>query len=245
MFVEKKRLAVPPRLLIADGNENGLISVADSRGFYVGQIVQILSDAQQPRQFKIKRFMSPTEFKVGPTDSGVGRFSDTSDFLVADNARILAGEQDRATITEDDRDRAVYAEEPIVAYRTIGVDQFGNYYDEDNPMPVQLSGDIQAELDVNITHLDQPGRPHDSVRIGDGVIEARITPSLDSQRRGLEVVELAKAFTQPWDGVRVELKNDDGDPLQIISSYGGVDVQVLNLIFDEDGDFENIQVVTL
>lgn len=149
MFVEKKRLGIPPRLLTANGDNNGTVTLADTRGFFVGQIVELSSDTQQARQLKVKRFVSKTTFKVGPVDSGVNGFTSTSDFLVSDNAIISASEQNRPGITDDDYNRAVYAEEPIVAKRTIMVDEFGNYYNDENPLPInaEFSGSLSVDLD--------------------------------------------------------------------------------------------------
>ena len=152
MFVEKKRLGVSPRLLTANGDKNGLVSVSDARGFFVGQKVVIKSDTQQPRILKVKRFISPTSFKVGPVDGAINAFSDLSDFLVADNSQISAEEQDRPGITDKDYNRAVYAEEPIVAKRSILVDEFGNYYNQENPLPI--NAEFEGSLTVNTDGFD-------------------------------------------------------------------------------------------
>lgn len=152
MFVEKKRLGVSPRLLIANGNKNGLVSVSDARGFFVGQKVVIKSDTQQPRILKVKRFLSPTSFKVGPVDSAINAFSDLSDFLISENAEISAEEQDRPGIADKDYNRAVYAEEPIVAKRSILVDEFGNYYNNENPLPINT--EFEGSLTVNTDGFD-------------------------------------------------------------------------------------------
>lgn len=151
MYVEKKRLAVDPRPFILDGNGNGRVAVSDIRGFFVGQIVQIRSDTLQPTEYKIKRFISKTEFRVGPPNSGVSVTSSTSQFLVTDNAKISAEEQARVGITEDEIQKAEYAEEPIVAKRVIGVDEYGDYYSLQNPLPVfPVAEDISEVLAFSV-----------------------------------------------------------------------------------------------
>jgi hypothetical protein len=62
---------------------------------------------------------------------------------------VYAVVQDRPSIAPADYERAVYAEEPIVAKRVIMVDEFGNYYNEDNPFPInaEFSGSLSVNLD--------------------------------------------------------------------------------------------------
>jgi hypothetical protein len=187
MFIEKKRIGIPPRALTANGTANGLVQVADIRGFYVKQKVYIRSNTQSSQIFEIKRFDSLNSFYVGPLppEGGIGKRSDISAYLVADSAVVGAEEQDRPGIKPDEHERAVYVEEPIVAKRVINVDEFGQYYNTQNPVPVQLSdgsidiGTVNAELEVQLSHKDNDpdaGDVHDSVRIGDGADEMGVNP---------------------------------------------------------------------
>lgn len=185
MFVERKRLGVLPRALTSDGSANGLVQVADITGFYVKQKVSIKSNTQPSQLFEIKRFDSLTSFYVGPLppQGGIEKRSNISAYLVADGAVISAEEQDRPGIKPDEHERAVYAEEPIVAKRTIQVDQFGRYYTVDNPMPVQLSdgsvniGTVNAELEVQLSHKSDspdPGDIADRINTIDGFLDRRV-----------------------------------------------------------------------
>ena len=168
MFVEKKRLSVPPRLFTANGDSNGTVTVLDTRGFFVKQRVQIQSDTLQPQEFEIKRFLSPTTFKVGPRGKSITTYSDISEFLVSDNASISAVEQDRPGITKDEHERAVYAEEPIVAKRTVSVDEFGNYYNTNNRLPVDIGATISLDGDVlvDIDAIDDLLNPDNALSVG-------------------------------------------------------------------------------
>lgn len=49
-------------------------------------------------------------------------------------------------------------------------------------------------------------------------------------------------FTKPFDKIIVLTKNDAGDPLQIKSQANNLDIQLVTIIYDEDGDLQSIQV---
>lgn len=124
----------------------------------------------------------------------------------------------------------------------------------DKPLHVQLSdgsinvGTVNAELEVQLSHKDNDpdnGDVHDSVRLGDGQLEVTMTPSQDLSKVGLNTINLASVFTKPYNRVRVATKNDDGDPTQIITSYAGVDVQSAAILYDSDGDFQDLEVTDL
>lgn len=145
MFIEKKRKGVSPRLFTSNGTANGLVTVADGRDFFVKQRVQIKSNTKPTTELEIKRFVSNNSFRVGPIGQNIKTYEDVSSFLVTDGAVISADEQDRPGITDKDYNRAVYVEEPVVAKRTILVDEYGNYYTSNNPVPI--SGTIIVSSD--------------------------------------------------------------------------------------------------
>lgn len=140
MWIEKKLKAVSPRPLASDGTIHGLIRVEDARGFYVKQRVFLQSDSQAYQLLEIKRFEGLNSFYVGPLppEGKIGSRTDVSAFRVSENATIGAAEQDRPGIKGDEHARAIYVEEPIVARRVINVDETGNYYNTENPMPARL-----------------------------------------------------------------------------------------------------------
>lgn len=148
MFTERKLLGVSPRPLTANGTSYGLVTVANSAGLFVKQQV-ILSNNSTSVVCEIKRFISDTQFYVGPK-GGIDLRQDLSAFTLATSPQISAIEQDRQNIRPDDFERAVYVEEPVVAKRVIPVDPRGKYYDDQNPFPVNASvsiGDILVDLD--------------------------------------------------------------------------------------------------
>jgi hypothetical protein len=64
-----------------------------------------------------------------------------------------------------------------------------------------------------------------------------VTPSYDSSIIGLDTVDKNKLFSKPLTGLEVLSKDDEGNPLQIRSSFNGNPVQLLTLAYDSDGDF--------
>lgn len=52
-------------------------------------------------------------------------------------------------------------------------------------------------------------------------------------------------FTKPFDKIMVMAKNEFGDPVLIKSQLGGVDIQQVALTYDDDGDFQSLEVSNL
>lgn len=156
MFIEKKRKGVSPRPFTSNGTLDGVVTVSDISDFFVKQEVMIQSNTQQPIQAEIKRFISPTSFYVGPKGP-INQRTNLVNFTLLEGASISAPEQDRPGIKPDEIERAVYAEEPIVAKRVIMVDEFGNYYNEENPLPFSatFTGDVNISSDgFDLTNPD-------------------------------------------------------------------------------------------
>lgn len=135
MLFEKRWASVSIRVLTANGTVDGVLTIADSRPCHVGQRILLKSNTQVLRILKIKRITSKTTLEVGLPDSRIEQRSDVSAFLVADSASFIAEEQTRPAIGSEDFQRAVYAEEPAIAVRSILVDELGEYYNEENPLP--------------------------------------------------------------------------------------------------------------
>lgn len=182
MDTERKWAAITPKAFTATGGQYGQISIASTVGFKVKQKVQIKGASLLTLQLEIKAVNSDTSLEVGP----VGKITERTDLTAyIAGSTIEAPRQDRPSIDIKEHERFVYAEEPIMAKRVIPVDRFGNYFHTGNPIPVQLSdgsiniGVVEANLEVHSTHLDDSpvaGRVHDSIRIGDGVTQAKIDP---------------------------------------------------------------------
>lgn len=151
MFIEKKWLRVPPRIFTADGTSTGVVSVPTVRGFYVKQHVALKGTSLPTIKLQIKRILSDTKILVGPINGKITDYSDVSAYTVAAVSSIEAEEQGRNEIPVVDRERAVYAEEPIVAKRNVLVDDTGDYYNESNRLPtsgVQINTLTPFEFDA-------------------------------------------------------------------------------------------------
>lgn len=152
-MLEKRFVAVPPQTFMADGTANGVIKVIYSGFFKVKQQIIIRSNAQQPTtDLEIKRIIDVNTIEVGPKGKIDAR-ADLSLFTVADGAIIFANEQHRPSVPQEEVIRAVYEEEPVVAYRVIGVDQQGNTvnWSEDGLVPsefddVLLTRDLDEDI---------------------------------------------------------------------------------------------------
>ena len=172
---EKRWEGVEPRPFLQDGTTSGVVFLDDCRGFYVKMRVSVKSNSQQPRRLQVKRVF-PDRIVLGPENGNIDKLADISDFLVADGATVEAGTQERIRIGPADRAAAIYAQEPVVADRNVLVDEFGRYYNIDNPIATKLVGASAIGLEVNLTDQETPDRPADAVRIGDGDNRLEINP---------------------------------------------------------------------
>lgn len=185
MAIEKFWEQVSAVPFIADGGENGVVTVNSVANFKVKQLVKIEAIGLPPLRLQVKRVISYTQLIVGALKtkspgSSINNLkirTDISAYTVANSATISATEQDKVLIPPRDINQAVYEHEPTNAIRSFLVDYLGNRYSTKNPVPVQLSdgslniGTVNAELEVQLSHKDNTpdvGDVADSVQIGDG-----------------------------------------------------------------------------
>lgn len=149
--IEKSWPSVPPRAFTADGTALGVVTVADSTGFKVKQQVVISATGLPDITAKIMRFISPTQFYVGPTNPGAGQGltqrTNIALYTTALGAFIYAQEQPKVTIKPDDILQAIYRQEPGT---TIGVeidDKWGNAIDS----VIGVDGKNRLAVDAAIT----------------------------------------------------------------------------------------------
>lgn len=173
MAIERRWLAVAPVAFTAQGTSRGKVTVSSTRGFKVKQTVVIVHPSLGRHVLEVKRVTGRYTLTVGPH----GKLDDYSDLSAFDTTSIIYADEQRKSLPSDNEiELAVYDQEPTVAYRTVAVDQWGDYVDETNPLPVELTNSV-ANLSVQLTHLDNspnPGDVHDSVRIGDGTNEVSV-----------------------------------------------------------------------
>jgi len=175
MAREKHSPKIGPFSFIVDGGIGGEIQIADTCGVYVKQKIILKSSTVQRVDLEVKRVLSKTDLIVGLAGKEIDSFADISNFLVSESATIGANEQTLGTIPPTVLEQAGWAREPINARRSILVDQYGDFFKTDNPLPVRLTdgdvniGTVNAEIEVQLSHQDNvpdAGDIHDSVRIG-------------------------------------------------------------------------------
>jgi len=137
MAIEKRWEAIAPRLFTSNGGIEGQITLNSTIGFKVKQQVILKSSSQPGTILEVKRVVSKTLMFVGKPGN-INDRQNISAYLVADGASVEALEQPRANIHIQEHENAVYAEEPIVAKRSILVDELGNYYNDQNPIPIKI-----------------------------------------------------------------------------------------------------------
>lgn len=169
---EKQWLSVPPQLFIADGGPQGQIQVADTAGFKVKASVAIVCPSKPNLLLECKRVLSKTQMLVGAIGKNINDRTNLTGYTVALGAFVYQDSQDRVTIAPQDILQAVYEQEPTVAIRTTFIDKYGNFYDENNPLPIAFDGTVSVG-DVKIT--DNEG---DVLNVNpDGSINVNILPS--------------------------------------------------------------------
>ena len=183
MAYERKWKAITPQPLTADANAFGLITLADTCGFYVKQTVYLINTAGATLAVQVKKVISPTQLFVGAIDQKISSWTplNISTWTVASGAKLGAEEQNKNNIPADDHYTAVYEADPVVADRVILVDCHGDKIGDQNPLPVAIDGgDITVNFgNVRISACDndpQPGDLHSSVRISDCAHDLKINP---------------------------------------------------------------------
>ncbi len=199
MSFERKLAAVPPQAFTANGTSTGVVTIDDTTGFYIKQFVSLKSDTLQPAGFQVKNVLSPTQLILGPPDNSLNapqKPTDLSGYLVSDSATISAQEQNNFPIKPDDHYLSVFLPAPVSADRVIPVDPHGNFYDDDNPIPVSFDGTISIG-DVTVVGTGpnnyplQPN-PDGSINV---VVESTPSPNTTVVNTYNELVAVAAGAT--------------------------------------------------
>jgi hypothetical protein len=141
MALERKWDAVAPQAFIADGTPQGFITLADTQGFRTKQVAYLKSTSNPVAiPVQVKRVLSPTVLVVGAVDNKIASWTpfDVSAYTVASGAVIGAEEQNKNAIPRDDHYSSIYESDPVVADRTLSVDQYGRPYTPSNTLPVNI-----------------------------------------------------------------------------------------------------------
>jgi hypothetical protein len=153
MTFEKRWASIAPRPFIGNGGANGRIELSDTALFKVKQKVVVTADGENNLEVEVKAVVSKNVLYVGKYGN-INARTDLSAYTLSKNAAILADEQPRTAIPFEERDRAIFDEEPVNADRVIPVDQYGMYHTETNPFP---TFDIGARWDHILLTRDGDG----------------------------------------------------------------------------------------
>jgi len=175
MALEKKWQAVVAQPFTADGTALGLVTLASTAGFKVKGYAFIAATGQPVIQVQIQ-YVTPTTMIVGPVGSTptINNYTNIAAYTVANSATIGFPQQDKNRIKPDDVEFATYESDPTVAVREVLVDQWGNFYDDVNPLPVTFEGS------VSITNVGIIGPAPDKNQLdvnADGSINVNVVPS--------------------------------------------------------------------
>lgn len=154
MAIEKKWEAIPARAFTANGGgtpaNKGLVTLASTIDFRVKQQIVITAIGLDSLELEVKRIESENTMYVG-VPGGIDLRADLTAFTVSAGSQIFALAQPRPSIPDKEYQRAMFEEEPVVAQRSILVDDFGDKYNKDNRFPV----DAEVTVD-NLLLLDKP-----------------------------------------------------------------------------------------
>lgn len=133
--------SIGPIAFIADGADDGVVTLTSTFGLRVKQQVAVYSTTipiNKAIKLEIKKVLSPTKVIIGKVET-VGQFMNRypmSAYLVSDGAMLKVVEQERKSPRPEDILKAIYEQEPVVALRTYGVDAYGEPWSSQNPMPI-------------------------------------------------------------------------------------------------------------
>lgn len=161
MAFERTWERVGPLDFTADGTAGGLITVADVGLIKVKSKVKVTAIGLPDLVLEVKKVLSPTQFLVGPVQNknrqkGSKSLTDRTDisaYTTALSSQVVSTQQNKSRLKPEDVIQAVYEQEPSVALRTMSVDQYGNPWRSDNPLPVTFTESLNIGA-VEITDGD-------------------------------------------------------------------------------------------
>jgi hypothetical protein len=146
MAFEQKLAAVPAQPFTSDGTALGVVTIADTTGFYIKQLINLQSTSQPQILLQVKNVLSNTQLIVGPNNNSLkaspNNYTNITTFTVAQGSTISAPEQNNFPIPNDDHYNTVFMPAPLMADRVVPVDPHGNFYNDNNPLPVAFDGTI-------------------------------------------------------------------------------------------------------
>jgi hypothetical protein len=120
-------------ILVEDGTASGLIRVANIANFRNLSKVQISSSTQPTITYQIKSIFYPDYIRLGPVDNNLHSYTNVSNYITLDLAKLTQEEQTRPQTNISQIARYIYEEEPVIADRVIQVNEKGRLNNRQNP----------------------------------------------------------------------------------------------------------------
>jgi len=251
-MLEKRFPVVPPQAFTANGTANGVITIPDTTLFKVKQDVFIAGAALPTLdKLEVKNVLSRTQMVIGPDGGAMNLTTDLSLYTTAANSVVFCpAEQKRPAINQDEYERAVYEEEPIVAKRVILVDDLGNKYTQANPLPVDATVSVVVPpVTVDLDAMTPPNRPDP-----DNVL---IVGSEDGTKGGLKravkidangntnVINMGGLVPKVFDDIKLTYSTVAGQQVVTVAEYrvgggSGTLVATLTLSYDVNANLTEV-----
>jgi len=152
MSIERLWEAVPAQTIIQNGPSLGSLKISGGTcgGFRVGMLVTFKGTSLPDLELKVKRISKDGTIFVGDKDTDIRRYNDISAYTVILNSTIEAPEQTKNPIPFEQHELAAFEREPVNAKRVLAVDDCGNAFGNNNPLPVSFGGTVRTPEIFNV-----------------------------------------------------------------------------------------------
>ncbi len=197
-MLEKYWKEIPSQLFTNIGTSDGIVTVASTTSFKIRQFVVILNPSLPSAAGEIKAILSETQLAIGPQGTGPNMRIDLSGY--GTNSSISAPEQPRPPIATQDIERFTYEEEPVVARRTVPVDDTGNLLKfvrsaPGQPKSMAVSVDhltFSSFNEARVTDSFQGNSQGQALVVGDTPVEAKGGTTSLAVRKGVFIMPIDK-----------------------------------------------------
>lgn len=198
--------------LTVNGAATGIITVADTSGFYTLQEIVLSATGVTALEGEVKAVLSSTTMRVGartkvPNGPGV----DVSAFTTASSAKIIAPYQKKRE-PEGNTLSYVYEAEPTVALRTMPVDPQGNYTP---PGTVSITGTVTVSVTATSAAFQYARIAAASITAGNANVTTALT--LATLSANAKIITLVNSLNQD-----VSITYNAVEVFRLESSEGGL-----------------------
>jgi hypothetical protein len=197
-MLEKYYKEIPSQLFTANGTANGVVTITSTVSFRLGQLIVVLNPSLPAVAGEIKAIFSDTQMAIGPQGSNPNMRIDLSTYDTS--STISAPEQQRPPIATQDIERYTYEEAPVVARRTVAVDDAGNVLKFVRNAPGEAKSLAVSVDNLSFTSFSE-ARVSDSfqgsaqgsaVSVGSVPVEAKGGATTLTNRKGIFIMPIDK-----------------------------------------------------